>query len=436
MYQGGMGNNKTACCSTFPRSRKGFHPLVTTVMNVASTLQRVMAAVMLALASHPLAACGPADEPAGAPIYTESRAAQGQDVGASRQNAITRAVKTCSPAIVGINVTEVREQVYRDPFDMFGDPFFEQFFGRRQQRTYKRQYEVRGLGSGFLISPDGYIITNDHVAGNASKIVVTLTNGEKYDAEIIGTDPTTDVALLKIKGEDFPYLKLANSDDVIVGEWSIAFGNPFGLFDMNAKPTVTVGVVSNTEVDFTQPDERIERIYRGMIQTDAAISSGNSGGPLVNANGDVIGVNTVIYSTANSYRGAGSIGIGFAIPINRVKKIVDRLKKGTIDRDFWTGMTVRPIDEQSAAYFRLKKTEGVMVEQVYADSPAEDAGIEPGDVIVSIDGHPILRDEDVSVAILDGEVGAKLTVKLMRGDSEKEVTLKLRQRPRSGRVRN
>jgi serine protease Do len=195
-------------------------------------------------------------------------------------------------------------------------------------------------------------------------------------------------------------------------------------------------VVSNTEVDFTQPDERIERVYRGMIQTDAAISSGNSGGPLVNANGDVIGVNTVIYSTANSYRGAGSIGIGFAIPINRVKKIVDRLKKGTIDRDFWTGMTVRPIDEQSAAYFRLKKTEGVMVEQVYADSPAEVAGIEPGDVIVRIDGHPILRDEDVNVAILDGEVGAKLSVTLMRGDTEKEVTLKLRQRPRSGRARN
>ena len=399
-------------------------------------MQRLFAAVMLALASHPMAACTPTDEPAGAPIYAESKTAQVQDVSASRQNAITRAVKTCSPAIVGINVTEVREQVYRDPFDMFGDPFFEQFFGRRQQRTYKRQYEVRGLGSGFLISDDGYIVTNDHVAGNASKIVVTLTNGEKYDAEIIGTDPTTDVALLKIKGDDFPFLKLANSDDVVVGEWAIAFGNPFGLFDMNAKPTVTVGVVSNTDVDFTQPDERVERVYRGMIQTDAAISSGNSGGPLVNANGDVIAVNTVIYSTANSYRGSGSIGIGFAIPINRVKKIIDRLKKGAIDRDFWTGMTVRPIDEQTAAYFRLKTTDGVMVEQVYADSPAEDAGIEPGDVIMSIDGHAIHRDEDVQVAILDGEVGTKLKVSLMRGDSKKEVSLTLRKRPRSGRVRN
>jgi serine protease Do len=367
-------------------------------------------------------------------VYTESRVSD--DIATSRQNAITRAVKTCSPAIVGINVTEVREQVYRDPFDMFSDPFFEQFFGRRQQRTYKRQYEVRGLGSGFLISKDGYIVTNDHVAGNASKVVVTLTNGEKYDAEIIGTDPTTDVALLKIKGDDFPYLKLANSDDVMVGEWAIAFGNPFGLFDINAKPTVTVGVVSNTDVDFTQPDQSVERVYRGMIQTDAAISSGNSGGPLVNANGDVIGVNTVIYSTAQSYRGAGSIGIGFSIPINRVKQVVDRLKKGAIDRDFWTGMTVRPIDEQSAAYFRLKRATGVMVEQVYSNSPADDAGIEPGDVILSIDGHPVVRDEDVSVAILDGEVGTKLKVKLLRGDTEKEVTLTLRQRPRSGSVRN
>ncbi|MBK6418219.1 MAG: trypsin-like peptidase domain-containing protein [Ignavibacteria bacterium] len=190
-----------------------------------------------------------------------------------------------------------------------------------------------------------------------------------------------------------------------VGEWAIAFGNPFGLFDNNAKPTVTVGVVSNVGVSFTQPGEGGEdRVYKNMIQTDAAISSGNSGGPLVNALGEVIGVNTVIYSTSQSARGSGSIGIGFAIPINRVKAIVDRLQKdGSIRRDFWTGMKLSAIDENVARYFKLSGTDGVLVSEVATDGPADDAGIEPGDVIIAINGRPTLRDEDVNIAILDGK---------------------------------
>ncbi|MCL5991543.1 MAG: trypsin-like peptidase domain-containing protein, partial [Bacteroidetes bacterium] len=259
------------------------------------------------------------------------------DIANSRHNAITKAVEECSPAIVGINVTEVYQVEYREPYNMFfDDPFFQQFFGN-QRRSRTREYSVQGLGSGFIISQDGYILTNHHVAGNASKIIVTTTDGKKFDAEIIGADKTSDVALLKIKGDNFPYLKLANSDDVIIGEWSIAFGNPFGLFDINTKPTITVGVVSNKNINFTQDD----RVYRGMIQTDAAISSGNSGGPLVNSLGEVIGINTVIFSTAQSSRGAGSIGIGFAIPINRVKKVVDIIKDNKkINRNFNVGMEV------------------------------------------------------------------------------------------------
>jgi serine protease Do len=382
------------------------------------TIQQVFAAMMMAFSAHPLAALN----------------GQADDVSSSRQNAITRSVRTCSPAIVGINVTETRQVEYQDPFGM--DPFFSQFFGQRQ--PYREQYTVKGLGSGFLISSDGYIVTNDHVAGNATKIVVTMTDGKEYPAKIIGTDRTADVALLKIEASGLPSLRLANSDDVVVGEWAIAFGNPFGLFDINAKPTVTVGVVSNMGVNFTQPDERgEERVYRGMLQTDAAISSGNSGGPLVNCNGEVIGMNTVIYSTSQSSRGAGSIGIGFAIPINRVKRIIDRFRSdGVINRDFWTGMVVRSIDERVAKYYGLAVKTGVIVERVINDSPADAAGIEPGDVIVEVDGLRIHRDEDVNVAILDGEVGKSIALKVRRGEAEKSVTMILKQRPRSGGVRN
>lgn len=390
----------------------------------------LMAAGLMTLAAHPLVMYGSAPSTS---IVAED------DITSSRQNAITRAVKVCSPAIVGISITETRTQLYRDPMEdmMMGDPFFRRYFGDRG-RTYKRQYEVRGLGSGFLVSNDGYIITNDHVAGNASKIVVTMTSGEKYDATIVGTDPVTDVALLKISGKNFPHLKLANSDNVEVGEWAIAFGNPFGLFDINAKPTVTVGVVSNTGVDFTQPDEAgADRVYRGMIQTDAAISSGNSGGPLVNASGEAIGMNTVIYSTSQSSRGSGSIGIGFSIPINRVKRIMDRLKKdGSIDRDFWTGMELQEIDEAMSRMYGLKANEGVIISQIMRNSPAEDAKLEPGDVIVAIDGVRIHRTEDVKVAILDGETDSALRITVKRGDSEETMTLKLRARPRRGATRN
>lgn len=351
--------------------------------------------------------------------------AANDNITGSRQNAITRVVAVASPAIVGINVTEVREYNVRDPWaDFFGDdPFFRRFGGRGGARTYKQ--EVHGLGSGFLISPDGYILTNDHVAGNAKKVIVTMTDGEKYDARIIGSDHVTDVALLKIEGKKFPYVKLGNSDDVIIGEWSIAFGNPFGLFDKNAKPTITVGVVSNTGVSFTQD----ERVYRDMIQTDAAISSGNSGGPLLNAAGEVIGMNTVIFSTAQNGRGAGSIGIGFAVPVNRVKKIVEMLRAGEeLDRNFTTGISVRAIDDALAKALGLERSDGVIISDVYRNSPAAKAGLEPGDIIMDIDGHRIVNEDDVLVVVNDGVVGQKLNFAILRGTNKLKKTLTLERR--------
>jgi len=323
----------------------------------------------------------------------------------SRQTAITETVRIASPAIVGISVTEVRQVGYNPFGNFFGDPFFDQFFMRRQNM------EVRGVGSGFIISSDGYIVTNDHVAGNAKKIVVTLTNGKKYDAKIIGSDPVSDVALLKIDGEDFPFLQLGNSEQVIIGEWSIAFGNPFGLFDNNAKPTVTVGVISNSGVSFTQEN----RVYKDMIQTDAAISSGNSGGPLLNAKGEVIGVNTVIFSTANNNQGSGSIGIGFAVPINRVKSVLTRLKEdGKINRDFDTGMAIQQIDERIASTYQLERKEGVVVIEVKRGTPADKSGIEPGDIILEVDGRKIIKDDDLILAVKDAIVGQTLQLLIDR----------------------
>ncbi|TAE33764.1 MAG: PDZ domain-containing protein [Candidatus Kapaibacterium sp.] len=356
-----------------------------------------------------------------------------QDITNSRRNAITRAVSVGSPAIVGINVVEVREYQVRDPFaDFFNDPLFGMYFNQRQQPQTYRQ-EVAGLGSGFLVSPDGYILTNDHVAGHASKIVITLTNGEKYKARLIGTDRTSDIAVLKIedetvpKGTSFPFLKFSNSDEVIVGEWAIAFGNPFGLFDVNAKPTVTVGVVSNSGVNMVQEG----RVYRNMIQTDAAISSGNSGGALLNSLGELIGMNTIIYSTAQSGSGAGSIGIGFAIPINRVRRIMDLLKKdGSIDRDFNVGLRVQQVDERIAKYLDLKKVQGVVVSEIAQNSPADRAGFEPGDVIMEIDGQKIRRENDVQTFIYDCITGQTLGFTIARGDKimQKQLTLDRRKK--------
>ena len=333
------------------------------------------------------------------------------DITSTRQNAITRAVAICSPAIVGINVIENKVGVVRG---YSGDRWFDYFYG---PQSYYKQYQVSGGGSGFLISSDGFILTNHHVAGNASKIVVTLTNGEKYDADVIGSDLTSDICLLKIKGSNFQFLKFADSDKAIVGEWAIAMGNPFGLFDYNAKPVVTVGVVSNKGISFVQNEDNNTRIYKDMIQTDASISSGNSGGPLLNSFGEVIGMNTIIFTTTRSAKGdAGSIGIGFAVPTNRIKRIVELLKiKGKIDRNMQIGIEVRNIDTKLANYYKLPKSEGIFVYKVENRSAASYAGIEAGDIIDKINDKQIIKTDDIFIELGDALVGDKLNFEIIRG---------------------
>jgi serine protease Do len=255
-----------------------------------------------------------------------------QELYNSRQNAITAAVAKVSPTVVGINVTQVKRVVQKSPFSI-DDPIWRSIFPELfRDRIYERK--IKALGSGFSITEDGYLVTNEHVVEDATEIVITMTSGEHYHAKIIGVDRLTDIALLKIEGKNHPFLELGSSDNLIVGEWVIALGNPFGLFALNDKPTVTVGVISAIDRDWGQTKEK--RLYMDMIQTDAAINRGNSGGPLVNSLGQAIGMNTFIYSEG-PYE--GFVGIGFAIPIDRIKEIVEELHKtGSIDRNYWLGV--------------------------------------------------------------------------------------------------
>ncbi|MFC2094048.1 S1C family serine protease [Bacteroidota bacterium] len=329
------------------------------------------------------------------------------DLSRSRRNIITETVRKVSPAVVGINVIEIQQ--YRDPLgSFFDDPFFRQFFGDRRSGSR----EVKELGSGYIISPDGYIVTNDHVAGNASRITVTLTDGISYDAKLIGSDPVSDIALLKIDGENFPYVEPGNSDEIITGEWAIALGNPFGLFEVNDKPTVTVGVISATGMNLEPINDRY---YLNMIQTDAAINGGNSGGPLVNSLGEVIGMNTLIFTAGSQ----GSIGLGFAIPINKVKTIIAELKEnGKIDRDFEIGMRIQSIDESIAKYYNLERTRGVIITKIYPGTPSDKAGLQVGDIILKINEFQINNDNTVFGVFYEFRTGQEIDIAIFRDGEE------------------
>ncbi|MCH8035090.1 MAG: trypsin-like peptidase domain-containing protein [Bacteroidetes bacterium] len=329
------------------------------------------------------------------------------DITRSRRNIITETVKKVSPAVVGINVIEIQQ--YRDPLgSFFDDPFFRQFFGDKRSRTR----EVKELGSGYIISPEGYIVTNDHVAGNASRITVTLTDGISYDAELIGSDPVSDIALLKIDGDNFPYVEPGNSDEIIIGEWAIALGNPFGLFEVNDKPTVTVGVISATGMNLEPINDRY---YLNMIQTDAAINGGNSGGPLVNSLGEVIGMNTLIFTAGSQ----GNIGLSFAIPINKVKSIIEELKdKGKIDRNFEIGMRIQSIDESIAKYYNLDRTKGVIITKIYPGTPSDKAGLQVGDIILRINEFQINNDNTIFGVFYEFRTGQEIDIVILRDEEE------------------
>ncbi|MFZ1730587.1 MAG: trypsin-like peptidase domain-containing protein [Bacteroidota bacterium] len=375
-------------------------------MSRLSQLMPILLFFLLAAVSSQARNAGPTDERS-AEQRQNTAFYGGDEVSNSRQNAITHAVEIVSPAVVGVNASQLQRRNM--------DPWFRMFYGD--------QYSLMPvLGSGFIISADGYILTNDHVAGNAESISITMTNREKIPAKLIGTDPVTDISLLKIEVDhDLPYIKLGNSDDVIVGEWSIAFGNPFGLMSSSAKATVTVGVVSATHVGL---EESEGRVYRNMIQTDASINSGNSGGPLVNSLGEVIGINTVIVSPN---QGGGSVGLGFAVPINRVKEVVRILREeGKVNREFNPGFRVQPVNEAIAQAYNLKRVEGVVVTQITArKGVAAQAGLEVADIILKANGEPVYSVSVLQDLILYSLKNENIELEVLRNNEKKIIDLKL-----------
>lgn len=321
------------------------------------------------------------------PKMVQTAASLHDEITASRQNAIVQAAQRVGPAVVSISVIQVRvvrEQSFYSPFgDEFFDEFWSRFFGPRE---YKQK--VYSIGSGFIINPEGYILTNAHVVRAADQLKVTLTTGEEYEGKVVGLDEVSDLAVVKIDAKNLPSVALGNSDDLIIGEWAIAVGNPFGYLLDDPNPTVTVGVVSAVNRDIKRERGQVQ-IYRKMIQTDAAINQGNSGGPLVNASGEVIGINTFIFTTSR-----GSEGIGFAIPINRAKALLsDLIEHGRII-PAWVGVRVQEVNPILAQTLDLEKAEGVIVSDVEEKSPAQKAGLKVKDIIVEADNQRIKNLSD------------------------------------------
>jgi serine protease Do len=332
-----------------------------------------------------------------------------------RSNAITKAVETISKAVVSISVTELVKERDRLKVDVFYGLFVEP----GQMR------EFNSLGTGFIVSENGYVVTNQHVIGNnASKVIVTLSNGDDYEAQVIGYDEYGDLALLKITGEGFNFVEFADSDQILVGEWAIAVGNPFGLFS-DGQASVTLGVVSATKRDF-RPNPQEPRVYLDMIQTDAAINRGNSGGPLCNSLGQVMGVNTFIYTGGTS---DGFVGLGFAIPSNTVLKIIRQLReKGTVSLDYDPGIEVKPITVERAYQYQLPMIQGVFVFSVNKDGPGFDAGILPGDVLVKFNNERIYSYTHFQALLREFKAGTTVTVVILRKGRYYETDLHLKKK--------
>lgn len=343
-------------------------------------------------------------------------AAAQQELDYSRRTAITNAIRIVSPAVASINVILIHTYA-SNPF--FQDPWF-QFFLRPETMSK----EVKSSGSGVVISPDGYVLTNYHVIENAIELMVTIPGGEEYSAEIVGTDKVTDLTLLKLDGDNFPYAVFGNSDDLIIGEWVVALGNPFGLFGVNNQPLATAGIISAVNMDFGQQNSG--RIFQDMVQTDAAINPGNSGGPLVNAKGEIIGINTFIFTGSGISQ--GSIGIGFAIPINRARAIAEELKTtGRIDRDFSTGLQVQPLTDQLARYLSIPFNEGVIIVEIASGSAAEKAKLNVGDAIVKVEGQDVKNSRDILRIIEEEDIrpNQKLRLRIWRAGKYLNKTVKL-----------
>ncbi len=320
------------------------------------------------------------------PSYVLGAAADNSTCTCSPQQtskAFSSVAKKAIPAVVFIKVESSNPDMmeeggnpynYQNPFDYFGDDFFNKFFGMPYKGGPQKPAPQQSQGSGFFVSADGYLMTNNHVVKGADKMTVVLNDGRELDATLVGADAQTDIAIIKVEGTGFPFLALGNSDAMDIGEWVVAIGSPFQL-----EASLTVGVVSAKG----RQNLRINDL-EDFIQTDAAINPGNSGGPLLNLDSEVIGINTAIFSRTGGY-----MGIGFAVPSNMARHVMDQLiNKGSVTRSF-LGVSLQPVDKDIADAFNLSKAEGALVAEVIKDSPADKAGIKQGDIIIEYNKTPV-----------------------------------------------
>ncbi|MFU8780215.1 MAG: DegQ family serine endoprotease [Kiritimatiellia bacterium] len=329
--------------------------------------------------------------------------------------AFTTVARQTIPAVVFIQVEQIiesREQghSFNDPFDFFGDDMLRRFFGIPQapQQRQPRRFRREGAGSGFIISENGYILTNSHVVGDATSIRVRLHDGREFEAENIGSDPRSEVAIIKIETDNLPVVPLGDSNELEVGEWVIAVGNPFGLSE-----TVTAGIVSalgRRNIGIAD--------FEDFIQTDAAINPGNSGGPLLNINGEVVGINTAIYT-----RSGGSMGVGFAIPINMARAIKDQLiESGSVTRGY-LGVYLQELTQLLAESLQLPSSDGILISDILENSPAAEAGIKQGDVVLELDGRRIPDTGAFRNEISARRPGSEITLKIQREDETIELNV-------------
>lgn len=344
-----------------------------------------------------------------------------------RPDSFAELAEELSPSVVNISTVQTVESRMRRPFPP-GSPFeefFEEFFGQRpnprgdgEDRPTRR---MTSLGSGFIIDPNGLIVTNNHVVADADEVTVRTVEGEEYEAEIIGRDPEADLALLKVEADvDLPAVEWGDSSServgARVGDWVLTIGNPFGLGG-----TVTAGIISAHHRRISAGP------YEDFIQTDASINRGNSGGPMFDMDGNVIGVNTAIFSPTG-----GNIGIGFAIPANQARAIVEQLEEYGYARRGYLGVNIQPVDEMTAEALGLDEAEGAIVSQVLPDSPAERAGIKAGDVIVAFDGQAVEDSNELVRIVGSTGVGEATKMTIVRDGEEMTMTVTTAERPRPG----
>ncbi|MFW1677942.1 Do family serine endopeptidase [Pontibacter sp. JAM-7] len=319
------------------------------------------------------------------------------------------AVELASPAVVNIYTrTVIKQSVH----PLFNDPFFRRFFD--DDSIPQRERIQSSLGSGVILSDQGYIATNNHVIAGADSIVVALKDGREAIAEVIGTDPETDLALLKIELKELPVISLNNSDNIRVGDVVLAIGNPFGVGQ-----TVTMGIISATERNSLGINT-----YENFIQTDAAINPGNSGGALIDAQGNLIGINTAIFS-----KSGGSQGIGFAIPSSLTEQVMkDLINNGRVIRG-WLGIEVQEMTPRLAESFGLKEMQGLIIAGVFRDSPAHKGGLQPGDIMLSIDKKPIMNGRRSMIEVARYRPGETIAIDILRDGKSETLTISIGERP-------